>query len=118
MLNVECFPIHSDQPSMIDIWNDAVTMRTVKPRVSAEGFTLPELLVVIAIIALLAALMLPSLARAKQRAKLSACLSNVRQINFGVLLYSEDAGGASPALGPAAASTNRATLYSGYKELM
>src|SRR5215472_402987 len=59
-------------------------------RTSEPGFTLIELLVVIAIIAILAALLLPTLARAKAAAKTAVCLSNLHEIGIAVSLYNSD----------------------------
>ncbi len=55
-----------------------------------QGFTLIELLVVIAIIAILAAILFPVFARAREKARQSSCLSNTKQIMASVLMYSQD----------------------------
>ena len=55
-----------------------------------RGFTLIELLVVIAIIAILAAILFPVFARAREKARQSSCLSNVKQIMLGCLMYVQD----------------------------
>jgi prepilin-type N-terminal cleavage/methylation domain-containing protein/prepilin-type processing-associated H-X9-DG protein len=55
-----------------------------------RGFTLIELLVVIAIIAILAAILFPVFAKAREKARQTSCLSNVKQILLGVMQYAQD----------------------------
>jgi prepilin-type N-terminal cleavage/methylation domain-containing protein len=67
-------------------------MKALKGR----GFTLIELLVVIAIIAILAAILFPVFAQARDKARQAACLSNTKQIALGIAMYRQDWDGANP----------------------
>jgi prepilin-type N-terminal cleavage/methylation domain-containing protein/prepilin-type processing-associated H-X9-DG protein len=70
--------------------------KKIKTRGNFAGFTLIELLVVIAIIAILAAMLLPALARAKESGKRIACLNNLRQLSLAAQMYVSDSQGLFP----------------------
>src|SRR5205809_1822128 len=59
-------------------------------RVRKSGFTLIELLVVIAVIAIIAAILFPVFAQARERARMSACASNMKQIGTALMMYTQD----------------------------
>jgi prepilin-type N-terminal cleavage/methylation domain-containing protein len=61
-----------------------------RPRKSSQGFTLIELLVVIAIIAILAAILFPVFAQAREKARQTSCISNNKQVGLAILQYVQD----------------------------
>ena len=71
-------------------------LRVLPKRTASAAFTLVELLVVIAIIAILAALLLPSLSRARDKAYDVACLNNLKQIEVGWQSYNDENNGQMP----------------------
>ncbi len=79
-----------------------------------RGFTLIELLVVIAIIAILAAILFPVFARARAKARQAACLSNLKQLGLGFMMYASDCDDLLPDLGPSRANWS----YAWYQNLL
>jgi len=76
-----------------------------------RGFTLIELLVVIAIIAILAAILFPVFARAREKARQASCQSNVKQLSLAVLMYNQDYDETYP---PCVTSPDFATGYTAF----
>ena len=72
---------------------NAIFWNAAEGRPTRRGFTLIELLIVIAIIAILAALTVPALSSSRERARLTQCVSNIRNVTLMHLLYADASGG-------------------------
>jgi prepilin-type N-terminal cleavage/methylation domain-containing protein/prepilin-type processing-associated H-X9-DG protein len=95
MAGLEMKPIEAHSVPRTGGWQRfLVGKRAAKPHGSrSSGFTLIELLVSIAVIAILAALVLPALSRAKMKAKSITCRNNLHQLSLGWKMYADDAQG-------------------------
>ena len=81
-------------------------VKPLAPKRRASGFTLIELLVVIAIIAILAAILFPVFARARENARRASCQSNLKQIGLGIAQYTQDYDEMYPAKPPSGFGTD------------
>src|SRR5213593_2420962 len=70
--------------------NRSARKRAGRPAALLSGFTLLELLVVIVIVSVLAALLLPALAKAREQGRASVCRNNMRQLALAMTLYADD----------------------------
>lgn len=96
-----------------------------QPNTARRGFTLIELLVVIAIIAILASILFPAFAKAREKARQSSCQSNLKQFMMGILMYAQDNDEKMPLaisgkdqIGPKIAAANGVQPFSVPAEIM
>jgi prepilin-type N-terminal cleavage/methylation domain-containing protein len=89
----------------------AIGLQHLKSQNERQAFTLIELLVVIAIIAILAGLLLPSLAKAQSKARAASCMSGLHQLGLGIQMYADDHGGYFPETTHGTSATNRSWIF-------